>query len=113
MNTYQTNSILDEKPDLWKCIATLRTANAHGTEPHPQKMKHANSIYSPAPLPPSAGGGYQSARYARKSLGAPNKVFHIKVSDDRSVNAPVDDRHRLKTEPVSRQTPQADKDNPL
>jgi hypothetical protein len=65
-------------------MATLRTANAHGTEPH-----------------------------ARKSLGAPNKVFHIKVSDDRSVNAPVDDRHRLKTEPVPRQKPQADKDNPL
>jgi hypothetical protein len=55
--------------------------NAHGTECHPQKMKHAKSCLFARPPSPLAGG-YQSARCARQSQGAPNKVFHVNGTSD-------------------------------
>jgi protein-S-isoprenylcysteine O-methyltransferase Ste14 len=51
------------------------TDNAHGTERHLPKLKHAKGELFTRPPSPLAGG-YQSARYARPSEGTPHKVFH-------------------------------------
>jgi pyruvate/2-oxoglutarate dehydrogenase complex dihydrolipoamide dehydrogenase (E3) component len=81
------------------CVIRGCVPNAHATQRHPQKMKHAKTKFqwrltpassalsaaavtkgelnAPHPVP-APGRGYQSARRARGSQEAPNQVFHVK-----------------------------------